>query len=94
MFKRSILLLACITLTACEEGDIAVGTIKDYGSTASGAIHDTGEQINEAIKTGKSMTDGMMEMIEDAKRRMDQVQSGVNLLMQGKEMIETGVSGE
>lgn len=87
MFKRSILLLACITLTACEEGDIAVGTIKDYGTTASGAIHDAQYQFNDALSTGKSM-------IEDAKRRMDQVQSGVNLLMQGKEMIETGVSGE
>jgi hypothetical protein len=87
VFKRSLLVLACITLTACEEGDIAIGTIKDYGTTASGSI-------NDAIKTGKSVTDGVVEMIEDAKKRIDQVQSGVNLLMQGKELIEEGVSGE
>ena len=86
-----IIVIACITLTACEEGEIAVGTIKDYGSTASGAIHNAGDQIDNAIKTGKSVTDGVVEMIEDAKRRMNQVQSGMNLLMQGKELIETGV---
>lgn len=94
VLKRSILVLACITLTACEEGEIAVGTIKDYGTTASGALHDAGDQINSAIKTGKSMTDEMVEMIKDAKRRINQVQSGVDLMMKGKEMMESGVSGE
>lgn len=88
MNKRIIIVVvSLIALTGCEEGDIAVGTIKDYGTTASGAIHDAQYQFNDALSTGKSM-------IEDAKKRMDQVQSGVNLLMKGKEMIETGVSGE
>jgi hypothetical protein len=92
MHYRSILVLACITLTGCSEGDIAIGTIKDYGATASGAVHDAQDQFNDAVKTGKSMTDGVIEMINDAKKRMNQVQSGMNLLMQGKELIEEGVS--
>jgi|TARA_Y100000310_G_scaffold309094_1_gene352855 hypothetical protein len=94
VLKRSILILACITLTACEEGTQTIGTIKDYGATASGAVHDAKDQFNEAVSAGKSMTDGVMEMIQDAKNRINQVQSGVNMLMEGKELIESGVSGE
>jgi len=95
MHKRNIIvLIACITLTACEGGKEAIGTIKDYGKTASGTVHEAKDQFNAALNTGKSMTDGVMEMIEDAKKRMNQVQDGMNMMMEGKEMIEEGVAGE
>ena len=43
---------------------------------------------------GKSVTDGVTDMVEDAQKRINQVQSGVNMLLQGKELIESGVTGE
>jgi len=38
--------------------------------------------------------DGVTDMVEDAQKRINQVQSGVNMLLQGKELIESGVTGE
>jgi hypothetical protein len=92
------LVVASTLLVGCDVASSkttdTIGTIKDFGTTASGAINDATNQFNEALNTGKSMTDGVMDMIEDAKNRINQVQSGVNLLMEGKEMIEGGVKGE
>lgn len=91
--RGSIIVLA-ILLTGCEEADIAVGTMKEFGSTASGVVNTAGEQVHDAIDKGKTMTDGVTEMIEDAKKRMNQIQEGVDMMMEGKEMIDSGVSGE
>ena len=99
MLRRSLLLVvACVALVSCEDakkqGLDAIGTIKDFGKTASGTVHDAKHQIDAAVKAGKTATDDVNKMIEDAKRRINQVQSGVDMLMRGKELIEDGVSGE
>lgn len=63
------------------------------GTEAFESVKDVKGQVGDAIQMGKSMTDGITDMIQDAKKRINQVQSGVDLLMRGKEMIESGVSG-
>ncbi|MDP7477240.1 MAG: hypothetical protein QF442_02215, partial [Candidatus Peribacteraceae bacterium] len=92
LFVLSIALISCSPVE--DRQDRANDFLKGIGDTASGAVNDAGAQVNDLLNTGKSMTDGITQMINDAKRRFDQVQSGVNLLMQGKDMIEEGVKGE
>lgn len=93
--SRSVFVLFAATflLTACEKTE-TIGTIQNFGVTASGALQEAKGQVDDIMQMGKSVTEGVTEMIEDTKRRIDQVQSGVDLMMQGKDMVEGGVKGE
>ena len=63
----------------------------DMFQSASGALTDVKGQVDSVVNMGKSVTDGVTDMVEDAQKRINQVQSGVHLLLEGKEMIESGV---
>ena len=80
--------------SAQERRDAAVDMFKDLEQTASGAVNDMQGQVDSLMNMGKSVTDGVTDMVEDAQKRINQVQSGVNMMLQGKDLIEAGVSGE
>ncbi len=80
--------------SAEERRQAAKDLFKGIEQTASGTVKGIEGHIDSFMDTGKSVTEGVTEMVEDAQKRINQVQSGVNLLLQGKEMIESGVSGE
>ncbi len=82
-----------IVLAGCssaqERQDNALDLFKKVESTASGAVN----QLDDVLQKGKTVTEGVSSMVQDAKRRFGQVESGVNLMMRGKEMIEGGMKG-
>lgn len=92
------ILAAALVLSGCasveERQKNAANFFGDLSKTAPGTVQEIKGQTDEALKTGKSMMEGVTEMINDAKRRIGQVQSGMNMMMDGKELIESGVSGE
>ncbi|PIR53760.1 hypothetical protein COU75_04370 [Candidatus Peregrinibacteria bacterium CG10_big_fil_rev_8_21_14_0_10_42_8] len=96
--KLFLCLLAIPLLTGCssaeERRNAALGMFKDVGETASGTVNTVQDQVNSVIDLGKSVKEGVTDMVEDAQKRINQVQSGVDLLMQGKELIESGVQGD
>lgn len=87
------IVIAALLLVGCETKD-TIGSIKDFGATASGAMQNAKDQVDGVIEQGKTAVEGVNDIIEDAKNRINQVQSGVDLLMDGKEMIEGGIKGE
>lgn len=97
--SKTLLLLAMTTLlvgcsSAEERRNAALDMFKGVKDTASGTVKDVQGQVDSMLDIGKSVTDGVTDMVEDAQKRINQVQSGVNLLLQGKDLIESGVSGE
>lgn len=80
--------------SAEERRNAAIDLFKGAGQTASGTVKDVQGQVDSMLDLGKSVTDGVTDMVEDAQKRINQVQSGVNMLLQGKDLIEAGVSGE
>lgn len=94
MRKIWITSIALVLLSGCESAESPLGDLGNLGQSASGAIHEATDTVNDFVEMGKTFTDGVTEMVEDAKKRINQVQSGVNLIMEGKDLIETGVSGD
>lgn len=97
--KRLVLIApALILLTACssvaERQENVLNLLDEAQDTASGTVQEVMGGINDVLQKGKTITDGVTDMVDDAKRRIDQVQSGVNMMLDGKEMIEGGVKGE
>ena len=88
---RIPLILATLLLAACssirERQDNALQLLKDVELTASGAAN----QAGDLLQKGKSAAEGVGDMMNDAKRRFDQVEEGVDLMMQGKDMIQEGM---
>ena len=70
--RRSLFIVAlCTGLVGCgTEGLDSIGTIKDFGTVASGSIKEAKGQIDSMMQMGKSMTDGITDSIEDAKKRI------------------------
>ena len=91
MVRRVALALVILSLAACasikERQGKALDLFKRVESTASGAV----TEVEGLIQKGKTVTEGVSSIMDDAKRRFGQVESGVNLMMQGKEMIKGGL---
>lgn len=81
-------------LFGCSSAEERRNAAIDMFQSASGTLTDVKGQVDSMVNMGKSVTEGVGDMVEDAQKRMNQVQSGVNLLLEGKEMIDAGVSGE
>lgn len=92
MFGIVPLLVGCSS--AEQRRNAALDMFNGVGGSASGTVKEVQGQIDSMLDMGKSVTDGVTDMVKDAQKRINQVQSGVNLLLEGKELIETGVSGE
>tara|TARA_Y100000310_G_scaffold283216_1_gene305049 strand:+ start:140 stop:406 length:267 start_codon:yes stop_codon:yes gene_type:complete len=84
------LLLCFLFLTACNPQTF----FEDSATTASGAVQDVKDQAGDLMQKGKTLQEGVTEMVDDAKKRINQVQEGVDMMIEGKEMIEGGVKGE
>lgn len=93
--KYLTLCMAALLLSACaaakERQDNALHLLDSAKNTASGAMQEVLTEFDDVLQKGKTVTDGVGEMVDDAKRRIDQVQSGVNMVMDGKEMIQGGL---
>lgn len=91
--KASLFLLMGIMplLFGCSSAEERRAAAIDMFQSASGTLTDVKEQVDSVVNMGKSVTDGVEDMVEDAQKRINQVQSGVDLLLQGKELIESGV---
>lgn len=50
--------------------------------------------LQDAEKTASGAIQDVTNIVEGAKKRIDQVQSGVDLMLEGKAMIEGGIKGE
>ena len=91
MFRRIALAFALLSLAACasikDRQDNALDLFKRVESTASGAV----TEVEGLIQKGKTVTEGVSSIMDDAKRRFGQVESGVNLMMKGKELIQQGM---
>jgi hypothetical protein len=98
--KINLLLMLGITpvLVACSSAEdrrnAALDMLNISGETASGTVKEVQGSVDSLLNMGKSVTDGVTDMVEDAQKRINQVQSGVNMLLQGKELIESGVKGD
>ncbi len=95
--KLYSLVFVALLLSACasvkERQDNALDLLESAKGTASGAVQGVLQEFDDVLQKGKTVTDGVTDMVDDAKRRIDQVQSGVNMMLDGKEMIEGGMKG-
>ena len=98
--KINLLLMLGLTpvFVACSSAEdrrsAAIDLFKGAGETASGTVKEVQGSVDSLLNMGKSVTDGVTDMVEDAQKRINKVQSGVNMLLQGKELIESGVKGD
>ncbi len=88
-----ILLMFLIGCTSISSDGDPLNPLGSIGSSASGSLSAAVKQIQNVMTLGTSATDGVMHMVEDAKHRFTLVQSGVDLLLRAKVMINSGVSG-
>lgn len=84
-----LLLSACSSVTERQEN--VLNMLDDAQNTASGTVQDVMGGLSDVLQKGKTITDGVNDIVDDAKKRIDQVQSGVHLMLDGKEMIEGSV---
>jgi len=87
--------IACMFLSGCtsikERQQKVMGWFSGFYSTASGAVAEVKEEAKELIDTGHSIKDGVKDLLEETNERVQKVQSGVNMLQEGKRLIEEGV---
>lgn len=88
--------LCLFFVTACqtveERQKRVLNVIDQATSTASGAVSDVQSQVDAAIGLGTSIHDAIDSVVTDVKDRVDTISSGVDLLLQGTDLIEEGIS--
>lgn len=82
---KNIMLMgtACLFLSACT-GAGPGAVVNDIWSTASGSLG----PVNDLVEFGKQVQGDIETTVDDMQERIEKVQSGVNLLMEGKDMIQ------
>ena len=88
----TVVLAGCSSIEERQANSLEL--LRKAEETASGAVNNAMQDLEGMLQKGKTVTDGVGEMVDDAKRRIDQVQSGVDLMLDGKEMIQGGIKGD
>lgn len=96
--KYVTLFTAVVMLAGCSSVEERQANVMDLlqqaEQTASGTVNDGMKDLEGIIQQGKTITEGVNDMVDDAKKRMNQVKEGVDMMLDGKEMIEGGIKGE
>ena len=88
MRKAALLMTgAAVLLCSCSVKNDPFSWLKDVHSAASGAVI----TVRDLINFGKKMDSQVRGTIDDVHHRVNKVQSGVDLLMKGKDLIEGAV---
>jgi len=78
---------AALALSSCTTKTDPLSFLKNVHTAASGAVM----TVNDLIRFGRQMDTTVRNTVNDVHHRVTQVQSGVYLLIKGKDMIEGAV---
>jgi ABC-type glycerol-3-phosphate transport system substrate-binding protein len=72
----------CLLLSACAAGDVS--------SAVNGVVDTVTVTASGALREAKLVKERAEATLDDAKRRADNIQQGVQKITEGKELIEKG----
>lgn len=78
---------AALVLASCSAKTDPFSFLKNVHTAASGAVM----TVNDLIRFGRQMDTNVRNTVTDVHQRVNKVQSGVELLMKGTDMIKGAV---